>query len=285
MPMFYWQWFKRCLGHWTLVSVIATALPLIFPIIAKVFPRVGASMGELAWKIPVLIFLVLWVARFFLAPYWMFKEKEEQALIFALEAEEHKREADQLKRTLENTLGTQRGEPDAEPQIEVVIGTTEVAHTMSDFWIADIGNNPFVRERLTGVVALVSNVPAKVGKKTSKAYGLAASVTIYDEQDRRIGSVSRTYWLSNSANNLNLESGEHRTLLVAAFIDDYLALYENPRTDAVRFRSARQVVNTLPIMGMSPSLQKFGTFVRIDLTLISTETGETMAIAKARLSR
>src|SRR3974390_1755805 len=126
--MFYWQWLRHTLAHWGLVSNVATAVGFAVPIISRVWPKAGALMGDLAWQIPVGIFAVLGFIPFLLAPYWMYREKEEQALAFELELEEHKRETDERKRTLEVKEG--RGEDESKAEIKVGIGMAEVGYEM-----------------------------------------------------------------------------------------------------------------------------------------------------------
>ncbi len=287
---FYLQWLKHTVAHWGHVSSIATALGIFIPLLARISPTVGSRMGPLAWEIPIAIFAVLALLRFFLAPYWMYREKEEQALRFSVESEVNQREITQLKRQREILQVELQNKPPEEPEPEIQLEVTKgpVHHVMNDVWNAGPSKGPFVNANWpTAVIAIISNPPALRGKRAITAYNLAVSATFRDLRGNSLGKISKTYWLGHSVNNVSLAAGEFQHALIATYSEgQLLALWMNPRTEVQRIRTARQFTNTFSQQGSAPTVIKFDQdAISLDLTVICVDTGQTLAQGEVRLAK
>jgi hypothetical protein len=58
---------------------ISTALGILLPIIGRLHPKWTAGVGDLAWQVPLTAFLALVGIRLILAPYWIYRNREDQA--------------------------------------------------------------------------------------------------------------------------------------------------------------------------------------------------------------
>ncbi|HWZ44483.1 MAG TPA: hypothetical protein VNW97_13485 [Candidatus Saccharimonadales bacterium] len=287
MAKFYFEWLKHILRSWSIVDTVATITAIVVPVIARVRPELGAKMGDLIWQIPVGIFAILGGIRLFLAPYWIYKEKDDEAFSYQLLLEDKQREADELKKILENYKLVPVGESAPKPNIKIeIVGIGPVMRNPVGTW--DSCGETFARPRCltaTGVIAYMHNAPAVKGDKTATAYDVVATVKFYNENINLAGSVARAYWLGHSANNVKIESGEDQAILLATCHGEKIATYNNHRTEPLRLpRLPSQLARWIPPR-IDPGWVAVDRFVDIEITILSTDTGETLAREEARLSR
>lgn len=63
---------------WTVWDSLGTALGSLCPLIGHYLPRLESIMNHLVWQIPLGAFCGLVLVRLICAPYWLYKEREEE---------------------------------------------------------------------------------------------------------------------------------------------------------------------------------------------------------------
>jgi hypothetical protein len=284
---FYWRWIKTGFKHsWSVTDSLATAAGLAYILIFRFYPHSRfVKMTDLLWQIPLGASACVVAARLILSPYWIYREKEAEALLSALDSENKQREIDELKRTIEGQ--TVQAEIKPKPRLEITVMQSQVNHLQNGIWVDGEPGSPFVDIVLRGLVAYVSNPPAPVGQRAAKAYGICATLNWKDAEGKPLGTVSKAYWLGAYANNLTLGSGDHRGLLLATFHDDHLGLWTNPRVATPQLgHSMRRWIQHLesqqcPVPSVVPFLQS-GT---VEISVVAIETGETIATGNVRVTK
>jgi hypothetical protein len=73
---YYRRWLSVAVTHsWGKTETVSTLAGIAVPAVAKMSGDDGA-MSDLAWQVPLCVFLTLFVVRFLLAPWWIHKEQE-----------------------------------------------------------------------------------------------------------------------------------------------------------------------------------------------------------------
>src|ERR1051326_4367365 len=88
---FYLRWVWRTFaGPWGHASLWGSILPLLIPAALKFIRplhKYDATMNDLIWEVPLVVFMALAVIRFFIAPWSIYRD--ERARAEAAEAKQH----------------------------------------------------------------------------------------------------------------------------------------------------------------------------------------------------
>ena len=99
---FYWRWTKTALSHpWSVADTCATIFGLILPPSISFRPHLEQTLTPLAWKIPLSALALLGAARLILAPYWIYRERHEDA---EAETEDLKRRLSEIENAKPNIV-------------------------------------------------------------------------------------------------------------------------------------------------------------------------------------
>lgn len=77
------RFLRRCLsvaflGTWKLRDLVAGIVGLLAPLLSKLIPEWESAMSELTWQLPLGFFAGVAAVRLFLAPYWIYREQEQE---------------------------------------------------------------------------------------------------------------------------------------------------------------------------------------------------------------
>lgn len=76
---FYKRWLTVAIGHaFGPADALAGALGMAVPAIIAVYPGLSGSLADLTWQLPLGIFVALLMVRAILAPFWIYRNLEEQ---------------------------------------------------------------------------------------------------------------------------------------------------------------------------------------------------------------
>lgn len=136
-----------------------------------------------------------------------------------------------------------------------------------------------------GIVLWVSNEPGAYGEKNEPIRSAVATV-VYKANGNTVQHISRAFWLDESANEIFLDVGDRKGLIVAAvpLAGDVWMAYNNPRRQ--EWRAPTRIGRSF---NFPPSPQplsiKFGEELEIDVTIVSLATMQTALRCRLLITR
>src|SRR3972149_7791118 len=110
MLKFYWQWLYKAFRHSiSIVEKIAILLSIIIPLFIRYYPGMEQKLQALIWQIPLSIFVIIVIIRLLLAPYWLYKDKQQEIIDLKGQLEAAKKEAKKFATPEELTASHLKG--------------------------------------------------------------------------------------------------------------------------------------------------------------------------------
>lgn len=138
-----------------------------------------------------------------------------------------------------------------------------------------------------GLVLWVENPPAAEGKRAKDVRGVAA-IICFTTDAGETGRVDRAYWLEHFENQITIEVGHTKGLVIGLIQSRWWMFYSNRR----RFRpnprrTWQNIRNMAEILSvpLEPERLLLMTAIDAEITIISVETGYTIAKAAYRITR
>jgi hypothetical protein len=108
---FYWQWISKAFRHSiSRVDGIAFFLGIFIPFLIRYYPGMEQKLQALIWQIPLSIFVIIVIVRLLLAPYWLYKEKQQEIINLKEQFEQLYKEKQQEITSLKTELDQIRKE-------------------------------------------------------------------------------------------------------------------------------------------------------------------------------
>jgi hypothetical protein len=179
----WWQFYRRWLyvafrHSWSVADTLASLLGLAIPAIIHMSPRLESRMAPLAWQIPLSVLTLLALARLVLAPYWIYKERHQNALVREQE----------LMADLAATSGKLQEIEDAKPILVFRNAYTE---------IVNVNKN--------GIVVLTANVlrlkienASQHHYPNNEAKNVTATISFYDQSNRVLVADMDARWTAST---------------------------------------------------------------------------------------